>query len=325
MKHVSIMRQLLKITIILTRYDLLLNVIFYLPIMLFFGLHCKQCVLFVDTRKESRMVLFFYPLILFKGILALFLHAIKTPQICRILKCLSQCKLSGPLVEHQDSVRSTRTLQSATSSIYSISRRYSMHLTGALPKPGAAIDGPSSQDSIREIGATSSEPFRGVCPNCGHKTSSAIGNTNKKAVLRTTSLPANPTQEQGHFVKGHGQIKHIPNTGHINPVYEESPERTRPDLATITGSDSSVNSVNEYRQSFAQTHLFKPQYIIFNNNQNDTKYVPVPRKLLVPSSYCPMHGVKFSNQTKASVNQTVTVNPIEQGIIQAGVSANTDL
>ena len=128
-----------EITIILTRYDLLLNVIFYLPIMLFLGLHCKQCVLFNDTRKESRTVLFFYPVILFKGIIALFLHAIKTPQICRILKYLSQCKLSGPLVEHQDSVGPTRTMQSATSSIYSIARRYSMHLTGALPKPGAAI------------------------------------------------------------------------------------------------------------------------------------------------------------------------------------------
>ena len=38
-----------------------------------------------------------------------------------------------------------------------------------------------------------------------------------------------------------------------------------------------------------------------------------------------MHGVKFSNQIKASVSQTVTANPIEQAIIQASVSANTDL
>ena len=95
------------------------------------------------------------------------------------------------------------------------------------------MDGPANQDSIREIGATSGEPLPGVCPNCGYKKSSTIGNTDRKAVFRTTSLPANPTQGQGHFAKGLGQIRHMRDTGHINPVYEESPVRTRSDLSTI--------------------------------------------------------------------------------------------
>ena len=314
-----------EIAIIITRYDLLLNVVFYLPIMLFLALHCRKCPLFDDTRKESRMVLFFYPLILVKGILALFFHAIKTPQIFRILKDLSRCKLSGSLVEHQDSVRSTRTLQSGTSSIYSIARRYSMHLTGTLPKGGTSAVGPStSDDSFREIGTTSRESFPGICPNCGHKESAADGNTDKKVICRTTSLPAKQIQDPGQFSNGHRQIKHIPDNGHINPVYEEAPSRARStDIATITGSDIGTSSVNEYRKSFAQTHLFKPQYVVFSNDQNDTKYMPVRRKVSLPINYCPVHGVKFSNQTKANVYQTVTVDPTIQA--RQSVSANTDI
>ena len=189
-----------------------------------------------------------------------------------------------------------------------------MHLTGTLPKGGTSAVGRSaSNDSFREIGTTLRESFPVICPNCGHEGSTADGNSDKKVIFKTTSLPAKQTRDPGQFSNGHRQIKHIPDNGHINPVYEESPTSAKStDMATITGSDIGTSSVNEYRKSFAQTHLFKPQYVVFSNDQNDTKHVPVPRKVPFPVNYCPVHGVKFSSQIKASVYQTLTVDPTIQ-------------
>ena len=311
-----------EITIILTRFDLLLDFVFYTPIVVYLVVHCDTCVLYVDTRKESRDVLFFYPLILVKGVCALFLHGSRTPQILKILKDLSKCKLSRTrLVTHQDSVRSTRTLQSGTSSIYSIARRYSMNLTGTLPKAASSSGRSSQRNTLSEIDPTYRESSRSICTNCGHKLA-IVSAEHRNSLSRSISAPAG--QSQSYLIYRHGQVSALPDNGQINPVYEESPgpERTLPDLPTVTSSTLSLKNTGEYRKSFVQTHMFKPQYLVCNNESNDPRLLPVPRQRPVPTNYCPIHGVQFKDKTKVNVNstakedrtETVVVSQVEQPV-----------
>ena len=321
-----------EITIILTRSDLLLDFIFYVPILVYLVVHCDKCALYVDTRKESRDVLFFYPLILAKGVCALFLHASKTPQILKILKDLSKCKLSRTrLVTHQDSVRSTRTLQSGTSSIYSIARRYSMNLTGTLPKSASSTGRSSQRGALPELDPTHRESSRSMCTNCGHKVP-IVSTDDRSSLSRSVSAPAGQTQT--HLIYRHGQLTALPDNGQINPVYEESPGpgRTRHDLPTVTATDLNLKNTGEYRNSFVQTHMFKPQYLVCNNESNDPKLLPVPRKRSVPTNYCPIHGVQFKEETNANVSSEVkedrteaVISQVEPPVNKPNQSLTTDL
>ena len=321
-----------EITIILTRFDLLLDFVFYIPIMVYLVVHCGKCVLYEDTRKESRDVLFFYPLILAKGVCALFLHASRTPQILKILKDLSKCKLSRTrLVTHQDSVRSTRTLQSGTSSIYSIARRYSMNLSGTLPKSASSSVRSSRRGVLPEMDPTYRESSRSMCTNCGHKVVT-VSTDDRNSLSRSVSAPAG--QSQSHLIYRRGQVSDLPDNGQINPVYEESPGpgRTRSDLLSVTAADLSSKNTGEYRKSFVQTHMFKPQYLVCKNESNDPKLLPVPRQRSVPTNYCPVHGVQFKDETKVNVipeanggRTEAVVSQVEQPVNKPNQSLTTDL
>ena len=278
------------------------------------------------------MYCFFYPLILAKGVCALFLHASQTPQILKILKDLSKCKLSRTrLVTHQDSVRSTRTLQSGTSSIYSIARRYSMNLTGTLPKSVSSSVRSSRRGALPDMDPTYRESSRSMCTNCGHKVVT-VSTDDKNSLSRSVSAPAG--HSQSHLIYRHGQVSALPDNGQINPVYEESPgpERPRSDLLSVTAADLSCKNKREYRNSFVQTHMFKPQYLVCKNESNDPKLLPVPRQRPVPTNYCPVHGVQFKDETKVNVTpeanggQTeAVVSQVEQPVNKPNQSLTTDL
>ena len=335
-----------EVTVILSRLDLLLNFVFYLPLIAYLMLHCDKCVLYEDTRKESRDVLYFYPLVLIKGVLGLFLHAVKTPQIYKALQDLSKCQLSRPPVSHCDSVRSTRTFQTTSSSIYSIARRYSMQLSsgGTLPKSTTSSGRTSHRRAtLRDIDPRfpreQQQSSRSICTTCGHRFSlGSPAGDHRNSLSRSISAPTGG-QTQSHVIYRPTQITPLTlESGSVNPVFEEPPSILPPpsdkyqpkELNTVTAvSDNS----KDYRKSFVQTHMFKPQYLVCCNESNDPQLYQVPRLRPVPANYCPLHGVKFDEEKKGITtsslkedeNQIETIGQIESPPDKPKGSLTTDL
>lgn len=280
-----------RMTVTLARFDLLLNILFYVPVLIFFMLHCSACVLYKDTRKESRMVLFFYPLVQVKGIFAVFVHALTTPQISDMIKNVSRKGLSGIQGDNQgySQTSASTILDSSTGTlgIFTIGRRYSLSLKRvATPREnGAHLPVSSSQLAL---GSSIERPPGGVCPSCGRRRDISTTASNQH-------LPAESKSTVNNDVSGRAEQTPLdPNSlqGHRTVAVGEA-------AGDVFGHQLSDSGA--YRGSFARTHLFRPQYWSVDPGEAAHRtYYPVPRdQLWASESFCPVHGARFTTQRPA--------------------------
>ncbi len=290
-----------EVTSSLTRWDLALKVVFYLPALLYLVLHCKVCILHENAKEESRVALFLYPLIQIKSICALFVH-IRTPQIHTIVKSIiSRRGIGGVLVESQGISRVSslrRSQNSGPASIYTIGRGYSAQLYRRFSKSGSTSDTIVPRLESDEH-STTSTPFHGTCPHCGSKLEQP-GASADQALARSPSLPDRQGEDSAS-----DNLEHTP-AGQVNAAYDASLETRKSGSA---GLILKLEDSTRYRGSFAQTHLFKPQFVALglSLNKHVATYVPVPREVLSSSSYCFVHGADFvQNHMRIHVRENGT-------------------